>query len=139
MAAEVQVRVATAEREVYHGTATFVAAPSVAGELGILPRHAPLLAQLKPGELRITKPDGEVDEIFVAGGYIEVQPDQVIVLADTAERAADIDEAAAIEAERRAREMLEKRKGDIDIARTEAELAIAIARLEWLRRKKKRK
>ncbi len=133
-----QVQIATAEREVYAGEATFVAAPSVAGELGVLPRHAPLLAKLKPGEVRVHKPDGEVDEIFVAGGYIEVQPDQVIILADTAERATDIDEAEAIAAERRARELLESRKGDVDLARVEAELAVMSARLAWLRKKKKR-
>ncbi len=135
--ATMQVQIATAGREVYAGEATFLAAPSVAGELGVLPRHAPLLARLKPGEVRVHKPDGEVDEIFVAGGYIEVQPDRVTILADTAERTTDIDEAEAAEAERRARELLESRKGEVDLARVQAELAFLAARLAWLRKKKK--
>ncbi len=137
MASTMEVLVATVEREVYHGRASFLAAPSVDGELGILPRHAPLLAQLRPGELRITTESGEVDEVFIKGGFLEVQPDRVFVLADAAERATDIDEAEAAEAERRAREMLEKRTGDVDLARVEAEIAWLAARLAWLRKKKK--
>ncbi|MDX8401138.1 MAG: F0F1 ATP synthase subunit epsilon [Mariprofundaceae bacterium] len=134
--ATMNVLVATAEREVYRGECDFLAAPGRAGELGILPRHAPLVAELAPGELRITKGE-EVDEVFISGGYIEVQPDMITVLADTAERATDIDEAAAIEAERRARELVESRDTEVDIARAEAELAIMVARLEWLKKKKK--
>lgn len=137
MASRVKILVATAEREVYRGEATFLAAPGAAGELGIMPQHTPLLTALKPGELRITKDDGEVDEVFVSGGYMEVQPDAITVLADTAERATDMDEAAALEAQRRAEEMLEGQKGDVDYARAESELAIAAARLLWLRKKKK--
>ena len=134
--ATMQVLVATAEREVYRGEADMLVAPGIAGELGILPRHAPLLCQLKPGELRIKRGEEE-DAVFVSGGFMEVQPDMITVLADTAERAADIDEAQALEAERRARELLEQRAGDEDIARAEAELAVAIARLEWLKKVKK--
>ncbi|HXH73143.1 MAG TPA: F0F1 ATP synthase subunit epsilon [Mariprofundaceae bacterium] len=136
MAATVHVLVATAEREVYRGEAEMLVAPGVAGELGILPKHAPLLSALRPGELRIKRGD-EVDEVFVSGGYMEVQPDMITVLADTAERAVDLDEAQALEAERRARELVETKGSVVDIAQAEASLAVAIARLEWLRKKKK--
>jgi len=132
----ISVLVATAEREVYRGEAEFLVAPGEAGELGIMPKHTPLLTALRPGEMRITKQGGEVDEVFVSGGYMEVQPDAITVLADTAERAADIDEAEAQAAQRRAEEMLEKQKGDVDVAAAEAELAMLAARLQWLRKKK---
>jgi len=132
----ISVLVATAEREVYRGEATFLAAPGEAGELGIMPKHTPLLTALRPGEMRITKENGEVDEVFVSGGYMEVQPDTITVLADTAERAVDIDEAEAQAAQRRAEELLEKQKGDVDVAAAEAELAMLAARLQWLRKKK---
>jgi len=132
----VQVLVATAEREVYRGEADMVVAPGAAGELGIMPKHAPLLSQLKPGELRITRGE-EVDEVFISGGYIEVQPDMITVLADSAERAADMDEAAVLAAQRKAEEVLDSQKGDIDLALAEAELSILAARLDWMRKKKK--
>lgn len=132
----VQVLVATAEREVYRGEAEMVVAPGAAGELGILPKHAPLLSQLKPGELRISNGES-VDEVFVSGGYIEVQPDMITVLADTAERATDVDEAAALAAQRKAEEQIESQKSDVDLALAEAELAIITARLDWMRKKKK--
>jgi len=136
MASSIKVLVATAEREVYSGDAEMLVAPGLAGELGILPKHSPLLAALTAGELRITRGE-EVDEVFVSGGFIEVQPDMITVLADSAERASDLDEAQALEAERRAREILEKREGDIDLAMAEAELSIMSARLDWLKKKKK--
>ncbi len=132
----VQVLVATAEREVFRGEAEMLVAPGSAGELGILPKHAPLLSQLKPGELRITNGD-TVDEVFISGGYIEVQADMITVLADTAERATDIDEAAALAAQRKAEEQIESQKSDIDLAMAEAELSIITARLDWMRKKKK--
>ena len=132
----VKVLVATAEREVYRGEAEMLVAPGAAGELGILPGHAPLLSQLTAGELRITKGD-EVDEVFISGGYMEVQPDVITVLADTAERAADMDEAAALAAQRKAEETLETHKSDADLAMAQAELAIVTARLEWIKKKKK--
>jgi F-type H+-transporting ATPase subunit epsilon len=136
MASTIKVLVATAEREVYRGEAEMLVAPGLAGELGILPKHSPLLAALTAGELRITRGE-EIDEVFVSGGFIEVQPDMITVLADSAERASDLDEAQALEAERRAREILEKREGDIDLALAEAELSILSARLDWLKKKKK--
>ena len=132
----VKVLVATAEREVYRGDAEMLVAPGSAGELGILPKHAPVLSQLKPGELRISNGD-TVDEVFISGGYIEVQPDMITVLADTAERATDVDEAAALAAQRKAEELLESQKSDVDLAMAEAELSIITARLEWLKKKKK--
>ena len=113
MASTVKVLVATAEREVYRGEAEMLVAPGMAGELGILPKHAPLLCALTAGELRITVGDEEVDDVFVSGGFMEVQPDVITVLADSAERAADIDEAAALAAERKAQEVLEGKKEDV--------------------------
>jgi len=136
MASTMQVLVATAEREVYRGEAEFLVAPGAAGELGIMPKHSPLLSALTSGELRITNGDN-IDEVFVSGGFMEVQPDMVTILSDAAERASDIDEAAALEAERKAKEALESSKDDIDYAAAEAELAMMTARLVWLKKKKK--
>jgi len=132
----VKVLVATAEREVYRGEAEKLVAPGAAGELGILPRHAPLLSELTAGELRITNGE-DVDEVFISGGYMEVQPDVITVLADTAERATDMDEAAAMATQRKAEEELASRKDDVDLALAEAELAIMAQRLAWLQKKKK--
>jgi len=137
MASTVKVLVATAEREVYRGEAQMLVAPGVAGEVGILPKHSPLLCALTAGELRITVGEEEVDEVFVSGGFMEVQPDMITVLADSAERATDIDEAAAQAAERKAAEVLEGKKDDVDYAVAEAELSMMTARLAWLRKKKK--
>ena len=136
MASTVKVLVATAEREVYRGEAEMLVAPGAAGDLGILPKHAPLLCALTAGELRITVGSEEIDEVFVSGGFMEVQPDMITVLADTAERAHDIDEAAAQAAERKAKEVLEGKQDDVDYAVAEAELAMMTARLLWLRKKK---
>ncbi len=136
MAATMQVLVATVEREVYRGEADFLVAPGAAGELGIMPKHTPLISALAAGELRITNGDN-VDEVFVSGGFMEVQPDMITILSDSAERASDIDEAAAIEAERKAREVLDSKQGDVDYAKAESELAMMTSRLIWLRKKKK--
>jgi len=132
----VKVLVATAEREVYRGEAEKLVAPGAAGELGILPKHAPLLSELTSGELRITNGE-DVDEVFISGGYMEVQPDVITILADTAERATDMDEAAALATQRKAEEELASRKDDVDLALAEAELAIMAQRLAWLQKKKK--
>jgi len=134
--ATIQVLVATAEREVYRGEADFVAAPGAAGELGIMPKHSPLLSSLNAGELRIHLGDN-IDEVFVSGGFLEVQPEMITVLADTAERASDVDEASAAEALRRAEEELDTKNGDVDYARAASELSIATARLAFLRKKKR--
>jgi F-type H+-transporting ATPase subunit epsilon len=136
MAAKIAVLVATAEREVYRGEAEMLVAPGRAGELGILPKHSPLLAALMPGELRVSNGD-EVDEVFISGGFMEVQPDMITVLADSAERAVDLDEAQAAAVAREAEALLEQKNGDVDLAMAEAELAIATARIAWLRKKKK--
>jgi F-type H+-transporting ATPase subunit epsilon len=132
-----KIVVATAEREVYSGEATMLLAPGAEGELGILPGHNALLTSLNAGELIITNGD-EVDEVFVAGGYMEVQPDKVTVLADVAERAADMDEAEIIAAQRRAEELIASKKGDIDFAAAEAEIAMMAARLRVLQKRKNR-
>ncbi len=132
----IKVLVATAEREVYRGEAEKLVAPGSAGELGILPQHTPLLSELTAGELRISNGDN-VDEVFISGGYMEVQPDMITVLADSAERASDTDEAAVLAAQRNAEEALEKQKGDVDLAMAQAELAVMTTRLEWIRKKKK--
>ncbi|MCF6207850.1 MAG: F0F1 ATP synthase subunit epsilon [Ghiorsea sp.] len=131
-----EVLVATAEREVYSGQATMLVAPGAAGELGILPNHSPLLAALNAGELRITNGD-EVDEVFVSGGFMEVQPDKITILADTAERASDMDEAEIVAAQRRAEELVSSNKGDVDLAMAEAELSMLTARLRLIRKKRK--
>ncbi|MDQ6954095.1 MAG: F0F1 ATP synthase subunit epsilon [Mariprofundaceae bacterium] len=135
--ANVEVLVATAEREVYRGVADFLVAPGAAGELGIMPNHTPLLSALTAGELRIHRGE-EVDEVFISGGFLEVQPDMITVLADTAERASDVDEASAAEAERKAQEAVDEHKGDVDYARAAAELSIAAARLAFLRKRKRK-
>jgi len=135
MAATMQVLVATVEREVYRGEAEFLVAPGAAGELGIMPKHSPLISSLASGELRITNGD-TVDEVFVSGGFMEVQPDMITILSDSAERASDIDEAAAIEAERKAKEALDTSQGDVDYAKAESELAMMTSRLLWLKKKK---
>jgi len=132
----VEVLVATAEREVYRGKADFLTAPGAAGELGIMPKHTPLLAALNAGELRIKRGE-ELDEVFISGGFIEVQPDFITILADTAERASDVDEAAALDAERKAKEIVDNNTGDMDYARAASELSIATARLAFLRKRKK--
>ncbi len=133
--ASLEVLVATAEREVFRGEATMVIVPGSNGDLGILPGHNALLASLKAGEL-LVKNNDETEEVFVSGGYVEVQPDKVLVLADTAERAADMDEAELVAAQRRAEELVASNKGDVDLAKAEAELAMLAARLRMLRKKK---
>ncbi|MGJ8668370.1 MAG: F0F1 ATP synthase subunit epsilon [Oceanococcus sp.] len=128
MLMELKVDIVSAEGEIYAGTASMVFAPAEMGEVGIAPRHAPLLTRLKPGVVRVQN-GSEEQEFFVSGGLLEVQPSQVTVMADTAERAHDIDEAAAIEAKKRAEEALSQAGSDIDLARAQAELVEAAARL----------
>lgn len=123
------VEVVTQDRNVYSGEADMVVAPGSEGVLGILPRHAPLLTMLKPGELRI-KHDNDEDALFVAGGFMEVSHNVVTVLADAAERAEDIDEARAEEARRRAQTLLEQRTSDVDIGSVQGALERAVSRLK---------
>jgi len=139
MSKTIRVHIVSAESEIHSGEASMVFASAEQGAMGIAPRHAPLLTRLEPGEVRVRKPDGEELEFYVSGGILEVQPHLVSILADTAERAADIDEAAAIQAKRQAEEAIANRKGDVDISRAQAELAEAAARLRLLQKLKRQK
>ena len=133
----IQVDIVSAEGEIFCGPAQMLFAPGSEGELGIAPRHAPLLTLLKPGEVRVKTAEGE-QSIFVGGGALEVQPHKVTVLADTAVRAKDLDEAAALDAKRRAEEAMAARHEKIDIAQAQAELARAVAQLKMIERLRKR-
>ena len=140
MAHTIHVDVVSAEEEIFAGEAEFVALPGEAGELGIYPQHTPLITRIRPGAVRIKVP-GQADEefVFVAGGILEVQPNNVTVLADTAIRGHDLDEAKAAEAKKLAEEALANRESAIDYAKAQAELAAAVAQLaaiEKLRRKR---
>lgn len=139
MAMTMYVDIVSAEAEIFSGPANMVFAPAVMGEVGIMPRHAPLLTKIKPGEVRVVTNDGKDEEFyFVSGGMLEIQPSGVTILADTAMRATDIDEAAALEAKDRAEKSLADRKGEVDYATAEAELADAVARLQTLKKIKKK-
>jgi F-type H+-transporting ATPase subunit epsilon len=133
----IHVDIVSAEGEIFSGEAEMVFAPAQMGELGIAPRHAPLLTLLKAGEVRVKVPGGEEQSFFVGGGALEVQPKQVTVLADTALRAKDIDEAAALAAKQKAEEALKNREGDITQAEALAELARAAAQLKMLEKLRK--
>lgn len=135
----IKVAVVSAENLIFEGEAEFVALPGEQGELGIFPRHTPLITRIKPGAVRIKLPgQAEEEVIYVNGGILEVQPKCVTVLADTAVRGADLDEAKAAEAKRLAEEALANRSADIDYAQAQAELAAAIAQLQAIKRLKKR-
>jgi len=130
MAHTIHVDVVSAEELIFSGEAEFVALPGEAGELGIYPKHTPLITRIKPGAVRIKVPGQAEDEfVFVAGGLLEVQPDAVTVLADTAIRGRDLDEAKASEAKRLAEQALVNKEAKIDYAKAQAELASAIAQL----------
>jgi F-type H+-transporting ATPase subunit epsilon len=133
----IHVDIVSAEGELYSGPATMVFAPAKEGDVGIYPRHAPLLTLLKAGEVRVQTPDGQEQHFFVGGGALEVQPNKVTVLADTALRAKDIDEAAALAAKQRAEEALRDKVGHITQAEALAELARAAAQLKLIERLRK--
>ncbi len=135
--ATLKVDIVSAEGHIHQGEAAMVFAPAEMGEVGIAPRHAPLLTRLKPGEVRVKGTDGSEQQFFVSGGILEVQPSLVTVLADTALRTKDADEAAALEAKRRAEEAMSNAKSDIDMARAQAELAQAAALIQFLQKIKK--
>lgn len=139
MAMTMHVDVVSAEEEIFSGPATMLFAPGAMGDLGILPRHAPLLTRIKPGEVRIVTEQG-ADELvlYVSGGMLEVQPEAVTILADTAQRASDIDEAAALAAKERAEKLLSDQKDDVDYAAATAELAEAMAQLQAVQRLRKK-
>ena len=139
MAMTFHVDVVSAEEEIFSGLVEMLFAPGEMGELGIMARHTPLLTSLKPGELLLRMEGGEEQHIYVSGGMLEVQPHVVTVLSDTAVRAKDLDEAAALEAKERAEKTLKDRQADVDYALAEAELAEAIAQLQTIQRMKKAK
>ncbi len=134
----IKLDIVTAEGVVFSEDVDVVVAPGVEGQLGILPHHTPLMTMLQPGELRVRK-GGEEFFLAISGGFLEVRPDRVIVLADAAERVEEIDVARAEEAKRRAQERLSQRPPDLDLARAEAGLRRALARLEVVQRRRKRK
>ena len=129
----IHVDIVSAENEIYSGRAEMVFAPLVTGEVGVLPRHTPLLARMKAGEVRVRTATEEL-HFYVSGGLLEIQPHVVTVLADTALRAKDIDEAAALKAKERAEEALKNRQANIDYAKAQAELAEAVAQLRAIKR-----
>jgi F-type H+-transporting ATPase subunit epsilon len=137
MAKTFQVDIVSAEQQIFSGPAEMVIAPGEAGELGILPEHAPLLTRIKPGTVRIRHAGAEEEVIYVSGGMMEVQPDRVTVLADTSVRAHDLDEAKAIEAERLAKEALANKTGKMEVAKAQAELAQAAAQIAAIRKLRK--
>ncbi|TMG81243.1 MAG: F0F1 ATP synthase subunit epsilon [Betaproteobacteria bacterium] len=135
MANTIHVDVVSAEESIYSGDAEFVVLPGIMGELGIYPKHTPLVTQIKPGVVRIKVP-GQAEEqiVFVQGGFLEIQPDVVTVLSDTAIRARDLDEAKALEAKRVAEEAMQNKTSKAEIAAAEGELAGAIAQLAAIRK-----
>ncbi len=132
--ARLRCDIVSAEEEIFHGEVEFVVATGEMGELGIAPRHAPLITRLKPGQVRVVLPGGEEQSFYVSGGILEVQPQVVTVLADTAIRAKDLDEAAALEAKREAERILANRTDAMEIAEAQAKLAEAVAQLQALER-----
>lgn len=132
MAMTIHVDIVSAEGEIFSGKAEMVYAPAVMGEVGIAPRHAPMMTRLKPGEVRITGAGQAPYHIYVSGGMLEVQPHVVTVLADTALRAADLDESAALEAKRRAEDAMANKSAQMEYAKAKSELAEAMAKLRTI-------
>lgn len=138
MAMTVHVDVVSAEESIFSGLAEFVAVPGEMGELGIYPRHTALMTRIKPGAVRIKRPDQDQEElIYVSGGMLEIQPGVVTVLADTAIRGADLDEARALQAKQDAEEAMKNRASDLDYAQAQAELVEAIAQLRAIQQFRK--
>lgn len=133
----IQCDIVSAEAEIFSGEASMVVVTGEEGELGIAPRHAPLLTRIKPGQVRVMLPDGEEQFYYVSGGMLEVQPHVVTVLADTAARAADLDEAAAVKAKEDAERTLADRGAEMDMAEAQVQLAQAVAQLAALERLRK--
>jgi F-type H+-transporting ATPase subunit epsilon len=138
MAMTIHVDIVSAEASIYSGLAEFVVVPAEMGEVGIYPRHTPLLTRIKPGSVRIKSPDKvEEDLIYVSGGILEVQPGVVTILSDTALRGADLDEARVLEAKRQAEDAMKNRTSSMDYARAQAELAEAVAQLAAIQKLRK--
>ncbi len=133
-----QIEIVSAELMIFSGQATHVVATGLIGELGIYPGHTQLLTALKPGPVRIVKPDGEDEILYISGGILEVQPQLVSILADTVIRAADLDEMAALEAKEHAEKALIDKQSDIDYVKATVELAQAVAQLQAISKLKKR-
>jgi F-type H+-transporting ATPase subunit epsilon len=139
MASTIHVDIVSAEGEIFSGAATMVFVPAIQGEIGIAPRHAPLLTTLKPGEVRVQSEGAEEQVFWIGGGALEIQPHLVTVMADTAARAHDLDEAAALAAKQRAEEALRDRVGAMEVAEAQAELARAAAQLKAIEKLRKLK
>ncbi|MCP4698536.1 MAG: F0F1 ATP synthase subunit epsilon [Gammaproteobacteria bacterium] len=137
MSMTIHVDIVSAEEEIFSGLAEMVFAPALMGEVGITPRHAPLMTPLKPGEVRVQIKPGKEEFFYVSGGMLEIQPHVVTVLADTALRATDLDEAAAKEAKLRAEKTLANKKVDMDYAKAQAELVEAMAQLQTIAKLRK--
>ncbi len=134
MANTIHVDVVSAEESIFSGEARYVALPGETGELGVYPRHTPLITRIRPGSVRIQMADGSEEFVFVAGGILEVQPDCVTVLSDTAVRGKDLDEEKAGAAKAVAEEALRNAKGELDLARAQSELAVVAAQMAALRK-----
>jgi len=134
MAITTHLDIVSAEREIFSGIVTMVVATGELGEVGIVPGHAPLLTVLRPGEIRVTLPNGEQDVYYVSGGMLEVQPFYVSVLADEVERADNLDEAAALAAKARAEELIANKNADVDYTLAAAELARAVAQIRAIQK-----
>ena len=139
MAMTIHVNIVSAEKEIYSGTVIQVFAPAEMGEVGVMPRHAPMLSTLKPGVVRVLLQDGDEQAFYVSGGILEIQPHVVTILSDTALRAADIDESAALEAKARAEAAMKDKASDMDYAKAKTELIEAVAQIEALRKLRKKK
>jgi F-type H+-transporting ATPase subunit epsilon len=138
MAMTIHVDVVSAEQSIFSGLAEYIAAPAAAGEVGIYPRHAPFISRMKPGTVRVKIPDQAEEELFfVSGGILEVQPQVVTILADTALRGKDLDEAKALDAKQRAEEAMKDRSALMDYAKAEAELAEAVAQIRAIQHLRK--
>jgi F-type H+-transporting ATPase subunit epsilon len=138
MAMTMHVNIVSAENEIYSGTVTEVYAPAEMGEVGIMARHTQMLSTLKPGVVRVVPQEGEEQSFYVSGGILEVQPHVVTILSDTALRAADIDESAALEAKSRAESAMKDKASDMDYAKAKSELIEAVAQIEALKKLRKK-
>jgi len=138
MAMTIHVDIVSAEHAIYSGVAESLVAPAAMGEVGIYPRHTQMLTPLKPGEVRITKQGGEEESIYVSGGVMEVQPHVITILSDTAVRAGDLDEAAALAAKEEAEQALKDRQGEMELAEAASQLAQAVAQLQTIKRMRKK-
>lgn len=138
MASTIHCDIVSAESEIYSGEASMVIVPGEQGDLGVTPKHAPLLTRLRAGEVRVQTPDGEEEHFYVSGGLLEIQPHVVTVLSDTASRASDVDEAAALEAKAAAERALADKTAGMEVAQAQAQLAQAMAQLAALERFRKK-